>query len=171
MGFVDLVRLMGGDLRVQPAGESLGEPFGDVFARSCGTTGLAISGEIVARAIDEVPILAVVAARAHGTTTITDAAELRVKESDRIAAVVAMLRAFGVRAEELPDGLVVEGTDRPLTGASIASGGDHRIAMSAAVLALAASEPSRIIDVDCVATSFPRFAGTLRALGANIAAA
>jgi 3-phosphoshikimate 1-carboxyvinyltransferase len=171
MGFVDLVRLMGGEIIVEPKGETLGEPFGDVRARSTSLQGLPIGGEVIARAIDEVPILAVLAARSHGTTTLRDAAELRVKESDRIAATVKTLRAFGVSAEELPDGFVVEGTDQPLKGADVESGGDHRIAMSAAVLALAASSPTRVRDVDCIRTSFPRFVGTMRALGVQISVA
>jgi len=171
MGFVDLLRLMGAEVIVEPKGETLGEPFGDVRARSTNLQGLPIGGEVIARAIDEVPILAVLAARSHGTTTLRDAAELRVKESDRIAAIVKTLRAFGVSAEELPDGFVVEGTDQPLKGADVESGGDHRIAMSAAVLALAASSPTRVRDVDCIRTSFPRFVGTMRALGAQVSVA
>ncbi len=122
-------------------------------------------------AIDEIPVLCALAARARGTTTIRDAEELRVKESDRIATMAGVLRAFGVKCEELPDGLVIEGTDAPLASAEIASKGDHRIAMTACVLALLARGPSKITDCDCIATSFPRFVGTLRALGARIDAA
>jgi 3-phosphoshikimate 1-carboxyvinyltransferase len=129
-----------------------------------------IGGEVVARAIDEIPILAALAARARGVTTIVDAAELRVKESDRIAAMASVLRAFGVGCEERPDGLVIEGRpDGALLAADVSSHGDHRIAMSAAILGLVASGDSRIRDVDAIATSFPRFAGTLRALGAEVA--
>ena len=108
------------------------------------------------------------AARASGTTTIRDAEELRVKESDRIATMASVLRAFGVKCEELPDGLVIEGKDAPLDPAEVASNGDHRIAMTAAILGLLARGPSKITDVECIATSFPRFVGTLRALGARI---
>src|SRR5262249_36186481 len=125
--------------------------------------------ESITRAIDEVPVLCAMAARARGVTTIADAAELRVKESDRIAAMARVLRAFGLDCEERPDGLLIEG--RPegrLKAADVDSGGDHRIAMSAAVLALSADGPSRVRDVACVGTSFPRFAGTMRALGAQI---
>jgi 3-phosphoshikimate 1-carboxyvinyltransferase len=91
-----------------------------------------------------------------------------VKESDRIATMAEVLRAFGVRCEEKPDGLVIEGKSTPLDPVTVESKGDHRIAMTAAVLALTARAPSRIRDVDCVATSFPRFVGTLRALGVEI---
>nr|HMR07004.1 3-phosphoshikimate 1-carboxyvinyltransferase [Polyangiaceae bacterium] len=93
-----------------------------------------------------------------------------VKESDRVRAMVELLTAFGVPAEERPDGMVVEGVpDRPLKAIRVQSHGDHRIAMTAAVLALVSEDVCVVEDVDCVATSFPRFAGTLRALGAEIA--
>ena len=127
-----------------------------------------VGGELVPRAIDEIPIACALAARAHGTTTIRDAEELRVKESDRIATMAHVLRAFGVQCEELPDGLVIEGREGPLEPAVVDSRGDHRIAMTAAVLGLHGREPTRITDCDCIATSFPRFVGTLRALGARI---
>jgi 3-phosphoshikimate 1-carboxyvinyltransferase len=128
-------------------------------------------GEVVTRAIDEVPILCALAARASGRTEIVDAAELRVKESDRLAAMASVLGAFGVKVEERPDGLVVEGVpDRPLRAPAqgIPSRGDHRVAMTAAILGLVADGPTRVTDVACIATSFPRFAGTLRALGAEV---
>jgi 3-phosphoshikimate 1-carboxyvinyltransferase len=117
--------------------------------------------------IDEVPILAALAAVARGRTEIRDAEELRVKESDRIAAMVGVLRAFGVTCAELDDGLTVEG-GTSLRAAHVTSGGDHRIAMSAAVLALRADGESIVDDVDCVDTSFPGFADRLRALGADL---
>ena len=125
---------------------------------------------MVPRAIDEIPIACALAARASGKTRIADAAELRVKESDRIATMARVLRAFGVMCEENPDGLVIEGTDAPLTPADVESHGDHRIAMTACVLGLVApgSAPTRVRDVDCIATSFPKFVGTLRALGAEL---
>jgi 3-phosphoshikimate 1-carboxyvinyltransferase len=170
-GFLDLVKLMGGALAVSPRGDSLGEPFGEVTARAATVVGAKLGGEAVVRAIDEVPILAAMAARARGTTEIRDAAELRVKESDRIAAMVGVLRAFGVECDERPDGLVVSGRpDAPLRAATVEAHGDHRIAMSAAVLGLFADGESRIVDVDAVATSFPRFAGTMRAIGADVRA-
>jgi 3-phosphoshikimate 1-carboxyvinyltransferase len=93
---------------------------------------------------------------------------LRVKESDRIASLVRVLGAFGVGCEEKPDGLVIQGGASPLTPTTVDSGGDHRIAMTAAVLALTASGPSVISDVDCIRTSFPKFVATLRGLGARI---
>lgn len=170
-GFVDVVRLMGADVRVVPTGEELGEPVGDLFTSGAVLRALDLGGEIVVRAIDEIPVLAALAGRARGTTTISGASELRVKESDRLRAIATVLRAYGIEADERPDGLVIEG--RPeghLSAADVDAAGDHRIAMSAALLGLAASGPCRVRGVDAVATSFPRFAGTLRALGADIRA-
>src|SRR5205814_3133597 len=103
-----------------------------------------------------------------GTTTIADAEELRVKESDRIATMAGVLRAFGVTCEERPDGLVIEGRGDPLEPAVVESKGDHRIAMTACVLGLVARAPTRVRDVECIATSFPKFVATLRARGATI---
>lgn len=167
-GLYDVLRWMGAEVGVEHRGEVLGEPIGDITALGCETKGALAGGEVIARAIDEIPILSVIAARSAGTTTIHDAEELRVKESDRIAAIVGMLRAFGVSVEERPDGVVIEGSAGPMRAARVESGGDHRIAMSAAIMALIADGPSRIVDVDCISTSFPRFVATLRALGARI---
>jgi 3-phosphoshikimate 1-carboxyvinyltransferase len=168
-GVVEVMRAMGGAVELTPHDEQVGEPVGDVFAAHRELRGAMIAGEVVTRAIDEIPVLLALAARAKGTTTVHDASELRVKESDRIASMACVLRAFGVACEERADGIEVEG--RPegrLTAATVSSDGDHRVAMSAAILGLAADGPTRIRDVDCIATSFPRFVGTLRALGANI---
>jgi len=170
-GFLDLVRLMGGALVPQPQGDSLGEPIGEITARSASLVASALGGESVVRAIDEVPILSAMAARAVGVTEIRDAAELRVKESDRLAAMAKVLRAFGVDCEERPDGLVTSGRPgAPLRAAIVDAEGDHRIAMSAVILGLVADGETRVVGVDAVATSFPRFAGTLRALGADVRA-
>lgn len=168
-GLLEILRDMGGALEVEAKGDELGEPLGDLRATSARLTAVKTGGEQVTRAIDEVPILCALAARAHGRTEILDAAELRVKESDRIATMAGVLRAFGVSCEERPDGLAIDGVpDRPLSAAVVASKGDHRVAMTGAVLGLVADGPTRITDVDCIATSFPRFVGTLRALGAQV---
>lgn len=168
-GILEIVRDMGGRIAVTPAGDELGEPLGDLHASSASLTAGRIGGELVTRAIDEIPIALALAARAEGRTVVSDATELRVKESDRIAAMAGVLRAFGVVCEETPDGMLVEGRpEGALAAVDVTSGGDHRIAMTAAVLALLGDGPSRVRDVDCIATSFPRFVGTLRALGADI---
>lgn len=168
-GVLDVLRDMGGAFEVEARGESLGEPVGLVRASWAPLSAARIGGELVARSIDELPIMMGLAARARGTTVITDAAELRVKETDRIAAMADVLRAFGVTCEEQPDGIVIEGRpDGPLEAATVDSRGDHRIAMTAAVLGLAAGGKVRVRDAACIRTSFPRFVGTLRALGATI---
>lgn len=168
-GLYEVLRDMGASIALEPRGEELGEPVGDIHAWGSNISGGSLAGELVARAIDEVPILCALAARAKGVTTIEDATELRVKESDRIATMARVLHAFGVDYEERPDGLVIEGVpDKPLRAADVSSDGDHRIAMAAAVLSLCADGPSRVRDVDNIATSFPRFVGTLRALGARM---
>lgn len=166
-GFLDVLADLGATVEQIDAREVGGEPVADlvVAAAKSGWSALRaaeVAGSITVRSIDELPILSVVAARADGTTQIRDAAELRVKESDRIATTCAMLRAFGVEVEERPDGFAVRGRqDQRLSAAHIDSAGDHRIAMAAAVAALAADGPSRIEDVDNVATSYPGFAEAL----------
>lgn len=167
-GLLEIARDMGAGIDVEPGGERAGEPIAKVTAWSEPLRALAIGGELVARAIDEIPIACALAARASGTTHIRDAAELRVKESDRAATMATVLRAFGVACEEHPDGLSIVGKQEPLEAVDVTSRGDHRIAMTAAVLALVAKSPSRVRDVACIGTSFPRFVGTLRALGARV---
>lgn len=167
-GLFEIARHMGAGIDMRPEGDQGGEPIAEITAWCEALRGRTIAGEVVPRAIDEIPIACALAVRASGTTTIRDAEELRVKESDRIATMVKVLRAFGVTCEELPDGLVIEGKEGPLEPAEVESRGDHRIAMTAAVLALSGRGPSTIRDCDCIATSFPRFVGTLRALGARI---
>jgi 3-phosphoshikimate 1-carboxyvinyltransferase len=167
-GLLEIGRDMGAGLAIEPQGERGGEPIAELHAWSAPLRPVGIGGETVARAIDEIPIVCALAARARGTTHITDAAELRHKESDRIATMTQVLRAFGVSCEEHPDGLDIAGRSGPLDAANIDSRGDHRIAMTAAVLGLLASAPSRVTNADCIATSYPKFVATLRALGASI---
>jgi 3-phosphoshikimate 1-carboxyvinyltransferase len=167
-GVLEIARDMGAGLVVEPSGERGGEPLATLHAWPEPLHAAKLGGEVVARAIDELPILCALAARAAGVTTLSDAEELRVKETDRIAAIARVLRAFGVECEERPDGLVIHGKEGPLDAADVTSEGDHRIAMTAAVLALAARAPSVVRDVDCIGTSFPKFVATLRALGARV---
>jgi 3-phosphoshikimate 1-carboxyvinyltransferase len=167
-GLLEIARDMGAGIDVEPGGERAGEPIASVRAFCEPLRAVTMGGEVVARAIDEIPVACALAARAAGTTRIRDAAELRVKESDRVRAMAEVLRAFGVACEEHEDGLSIDGKEGPLRHADVDSRGDHRVAMTAAVLALVADGPSRVRDVACIATSFPRFVGTLRALGARI---
>jgi 3-phosphoshikimate 1-carboxyvinyltransferase len=170
-GFLDAIAAMGGAVTLEAARDAGPEPVADLVVRgpAPGLRATEIAGDLAVRAIDELPVLAVLAARAHGTTTVRDADELRVKESDRIATTCAMLRAFGITCEARPDGFVLEGRpDRPLTAARVHADGDHRIAMAAAIAALVADGPTEIDDADNVATSYPGFAAALTQLGAAI---
>jgi 3-phosphoshikimate 1-carboxyvinyltransferase len=157
-GVIDVLRAMGADLTVE---EHAGpEPYGDVRVRASGLRAVPIGGALVPRLIDELPVLAVAAAFAEGETVIRDAGELRVKESDRIATTVAGLRAIGIDADALPDGLVIRGNPAaPLSGAPVTSDGDHRIAMAFAIAGLRVG--AEILDTDCIRTSYPDFPPTL----------
>jgi len=126
-----------------------------------------IGGAMIPRLIDELPLLALVATQAQGTTMIRDAAELRVKETDRIATTVAELHKLGAEIEARSDGFIVRGPS-PLKGAEVNSHGDHRLAMTLAVAGLLASGETLVHDTDCIADSFPGFAETLRRLGASV---
>jgi 3-phosphoshikimate 1-carboxyvinyltransferase len=154
-GLLDVLRDMGAKLSI--AGERTvgGEPVADVTAESSDLHGVDVGGALIPRLIDEVPVLAVAAAVARGTTTIRDAAELRVKESDRLAAVAAELGKLGAQVEEQPDGLTVRGGR--LSGGEVESYGDHRMAMALAVAALAAAGPVFIRGAECVDVSYPPF--------------
>jgi 3-phosphoshikimate 1-carboxyvinyltransferase len=167
-GLLEIARDMGAGLAVESQGERRGEPVAELHAWGTPLRAISIGGETVPRAIDEIPIACALAARAAGTTKIRDAEELRHKESDRLATMAGVLRAFGVGCEEHPDGLDIEGREGPLDAADVDSKGDHRIAMTSAVLGLVARGPTRIRDAACIATSYPKFVATLRALGARI---
>jgi 3-phosphoshikimate 1-carboxyvinyltransferase len=166
-GVLDALLAMGASIEIADERIIGGEPVADLTCTGGSLRGIRIAGELAVRAIDELPLLAAVAAHAEGDTTIADAAELRVKESDRIAATAAMLRALGVEVEEHPDGLTVRG-GRGVTPGVVESHGDHRIAMAGAVCALGARGETLIRDTRNVATSFPGFAASLAALGAQI---
>lgn len=155
-GAIDILRDMGGDIQLLDQRELSGEPVADILVRSSRLRGCAIAGGVVPRAIDEFPAICVAAACAEGTTTIREARELRVKETDRISAMATNLRALGVPVEECDDGMTVCGVER-LAGGSLDSFGDHRIAMSLAVAALVSTDGITIADTGCVATSFPSF--------------
>jgi 3-phosphoshikimate 1-carboxyvinyltransferase len=155
-GFLDVLREMGASVQLSGARDQGGEPVADVVVRPGTLRGAAVGADQVPSLIDELPLLACVGARAQGETRITGARELRVKESDRIAAVVANLRAVGVTAEELPDGMVVQGSDAPLVG-TVATQGDHRLAMAFGVLGALPRNKIAVDDPECVSVSFPTF--------------
>ena len=163
-GFLDVLRRMGADIVLED--EDRVEHTASIRVRSSQLQGTSVGGSEVPGLIDEIPVLAVAAALADGPTTFCDAAELTVKESDRVASIVAGLRALGVRADPRPDGLVVEGTaGRPLSGGSVDSWGDHRIAMAMAIAGLRAARETGIDGWDSVATSYPGFEEDLRRCG------
>ena len=139
----------------------------DLHVRHAPLRGIAVPAEDVADMIDEFPALFVAAACAEGTTVVRGAAELRVKESDRIATMAAGLRALGIRVEEAPDGATIHGGR--LQGGTVDSHGDHRIAMAFAVAGQLAEGEVHVRDVDNVATSFPGFLETARACGFSLA--
>ncbi len=154
-GMLAVLERMGANIAIDPD-PSGAEPSGDLTVDSSVLSATEISGAEIPIVIDELPVLAVAATQAEGTTSIRDAAELRVKESDRIAATVSNLQAMGARIEELPDGMVIEGPT-PLRGARLHSHGDHRIAMALAVAASIAGGESRIDDSAAVDISYPGF--------------
>jgi 3-phosphoshikimate 1-carboxyvinyltransferase len=155
-GVIDILLAMGGDIKLLDPRDVSGEPVADILVRTSQLKGTAISGSVVPRAIDEFPAICVAASRAEGITTIRDARELRVKETDRITAMADNLRHLGIAVAEVEDGMDISGSEQ-LRGGSVDSRGDHRIAMSLAVAALVASSAITITDIDCVATSFPTF--------------
>jgi len=165
-GAVDILRLMGADIAVLNERSAGGEPLADLRVRHARLIGVAIPGRLVPPAIDEFPALFIAAANAEGETTLAGAAELRVKESDRIQAMADGLAALGVAAAPTADGIRIRGGK--YAGGKIASRGDHRIAMSFAMAALRASEPIEVEDCANVATSFPGFVELARAAGLRI---
>lgn len=156
-GIIDILVAMGADIVLENRREQAGESVADIRVRHRGLRAVEIAGDLVPRAIDEIPVLAVAASYARGTTIIRDAAELRVKESDRIATMVQELKKMGAAITERPDGMEIAGHDA-LAGARCESHGDHRVAMSLAVAGLAARGETVIGDTAWIETSFPGFA-------------
>lgn len=163
-GFIDVLRRMGADLRVRETGTSGGERVGSLEARySKRLQPFVIEADEVPATIDELPVLAVAAASAQGRSRLRGAAELRVKESDRIRQVATLVRAMGAKVEEFPDGMDIEGVV-PAGGQCVDADADHRLAMSAAIAALACRQPLAITDAGAAAVSFPEFFECLEAL-------
>jgi 3-phosphoshikimate 1-carboxyvinyltransferase len=160
-GILEVLQAMEADVTLENQREVAGEPVADVRVRYSSLQACTIAGDIIPRLIDEIPILAVAATCAKGTTVIKDAAELRVKESDRLAVMAAQLTQMGATVTELPDGLEITGQTR-LTGAELDSHTDHRIAMSLAIAALIATGETTIHRAEAAAISYPDFVPTLQ---------
>jgi 3-phosphoshikimate 1-carboxyvinyltransferase len=166
-GLLDVLDKMGAEITWLNQTEQGGEPVADLMVRSSELRGVEVRGEVVVRMIDEFPILAVAATQARGETLVRDARELRVKETDRIASVVAELRALGAPIQEQDDGFVVEGPI-PLRGARVHSHGDHRLAMALVIAGLVAEGETVVEEADVFADSFPDFVSLMQELGAEI---
>jgi 3-phosphoshikimate 1-carboxyvinyltransferase len=167
IGFLNVLSRMGANVQIANVQTIAGEPIGDVTVSSSALQGVRIDEAEIPSLIDELPILAVLAAYANGETVVSGAEELRVKETDRIRAVVEGLQAIGVDAEERPDGFLIRGQGK-VKGGTVHSYDDHRIAMSFAVAGLASQDPVTVQNWDCVGISYPTFLETLRMVGADL---
>ncbi|GBO51625.1 5-Enolpyruvylshikimate-3-phosphate synthase [Pseudanabaena sp. lw0831] len=165
-GILEILTEMGADITYENQREVTGEPVADLRVRSSSLKACRIGGAVIPRLIDEIPILAIAASCAEGTTIIEDAAELRVKESDRIVAMVKEMTKMGANVTELPDGMAIVG-GRVLTGAEVESYDDHRVAMSLAIAALVAKGKTSINRAESAAISYPSFIPTLQGLYAK----
>jgi 3-phosphoshikimate 1-carboxyvinyltransferase len=169
-GLLDILRSMGADIQVENSRMSGAEPVGDLRVRASSLRGVAVPASLVPLAIDEFPVLFIAAACAEGETLISGAEELRVKESDRIAAMSAGLATLGVEHRVTPDGMCIEGraTGPAFGGGEIDAFGDHRVAMAFSIAGLRAAKPITVRDVANVATSFPGFVALARSVGLDI---
>jgi len=168
IGFVDVLVRMGARIELVATDERLGEPVGELRVTSAPLHGTTVEGAEIPWVIDEIPVLAVAAACAEGITEFRDAAELRVKESDRIATLARNLAALGIAVEERRDGLAITGGT--VRAGTVEAEQDHRIAMAFAVLAARADGDVRIRGAGGIVTSFPDFLGTLAGLGGRVEA-
>ncbi|UNM10049.1 MAG: 3-phosphoshikimate 1-carboxyvinyltransferase [Planctomycetales bacterium] len=156
LGFIDTLQEMGADITLENQRFVGGEPVADIHVRHSALKGTTVRGSRIPRIIDELPLLALVASQAAGSTLIRDAAELRLKESDRIESTAAMLAALGISCETHADGFRISGPQR-VKGGRVDSRGDHRIAMSAVVASLLSADPVETSDEECIAVSYPGF--------------
>ena len=159
-GVIEVLRSMGASLRMENVVEDESEPAADIIVESSDLRGVEIANDIIPQVIDELPVLALAAARAKGETVIRDAEELRVKESDRITATVTGLAGLGVDIEETPDGMVIRG-GRKLRGTAVSSFGDHRIAMTMGIAGTISDGETAIDGADAADVSYPTFWSTL----------
>jgi 3-phosphoshikimate 1-carboxyvinyltransferase len=170
-GLLDMLALMGADIRLEPCEQAGPEPMADIHVRASALRGIRVPEHLVPLAIDEFPVFFIAAAAASGETLVTGASELRVKESDRLAVMAAGLTTLGIDCELLPDGIRIQGAGMGggMSGGRIDSHGDHRIAMAFAIASLVASDVIEIDDVANVATSFPGFPVLARQAGLDLA--
>ena len=168
-GLIGILHSMGGDIQIQNESIQCGEMVGDILVKSSTLNAVDVSGGIIANIIDEIPVLCIAAACANGTTTITDAQELRVKESDRLEAIGKGLSSLGVQNELFADGISIKGGipshTKPI---KIDSYGDHRIAMSFLISSLKIKQGVRVDDCKNIYTSYPNFIETMNSLGMQI---
>ena len=163
-GIIDVFKSMGANISIENVRTESGEETADIVVSSSSLKGTVIEGELIPRLIDELPIIAVAAVFAEGTTVIKDAEELKVKESNRISAIVGELSKCGADITETADGMIIKG-GKPIVGADFVTRGDHRMAMSLAVLAQFADGKSTIDDADCISVSYPNFLDDFYGLG------
>jgi len=166
MGAIDIMQEMGANIEVIEKGIRCGEPYGDIKAASSELKGIRIAPKFIPSLIDEIPILALAATQASGTTTIEGAGELRFKESDRLKTTADLLNTLGANLHETGDGLVINGKT-PLTGSKINSYMDHRLAMTGAIAGIIAKNETTIENCECIAISFPDFFEKLKTLSGN----
>ena len=159
-GIIDVIKAMGGNLRIENIRTINNEPIGDIHVSYSPLKGIKLDENIIGRLIDEIPIIAVAAAFAEGTTIIRNAEELKYKETDRIKAMVNELRKMGADIEALSDGLIVNGK-KSLNPTNVNTYNDHRIAMALSIAALNIIGESKIIDTQCVNISYPNFYETM----------
>lgn len=155
-GIIDVIKMMGGDITFANVNADSGEPTADITVKTSSLKGCVIEGDIIPKLIDEIPVIAILACFAEGETVIKDAAELKVKESNRIDVMVNNLSAMGADITGTDDGMIIRG-GKPLHSAVIHSKKDHRIAMSFAIAAMCAEGETEILDADCVNISYPDF--------------
>lgn len=163
-GFLEVLEAMGARVTLELRDPVLGDPVGTVTVEGVGLSGTDVSGDLTVRCLDELPLLAVVAAAAEGSTTVTDAGELRVKESDRIASSVELARLAGAEAFDQPDGFVVDPIRSPLGAGMLDADGDHRVAMAAAIAALVRGAPVSVFGFAVADVSWPGFGEVLEGL-------
>jgi len=166
-GLLDALERMGANLRIDNIVELNDEPIGDIHIQSSNLRGIKVNGTLVVRMIDEFPIFAVAASLAKGRTIVSEARELRYKESDRISSVCRELRIIGATVSEKPDGFIIDGREK-LVGGNVEPHGDHRLAMALTVAGLNAQRPVSVVDPDIISESFPEFCKIMELLGANL---